>query len=77
MFYWQELAQRLDATPELQFFQEGFISITGPEMEMKENAIRLTPGDSLNTGLHMERTVYKMTWKGGGKIVVRQCYNKV
>ena len=46
-------------------------------MEMKENAIRLFPGDTLNTGTHFERTVYKMKWKGGGKIIVRVRYNKV
>lgn len=57
---------------------DGFISLTDPRLARQETIWILTPDrvptfsqQQLYTAIQGERTVYEMSWEGGGKITTR------
>ena len=62
----------LDATPELSWCPDKFVSITSTDFECLEVALKLRHQmDSYRTCLQFERRVYRVKWEGGGKLTAR------
>lgn len=64
--------QLLNCVPELSFSLPGFVSITSPEFECMEHAVKIIRNqDTEITRLHFNRIVYKVKWEGGGSLCAR------
>lgn len=64
--------QLLNCVPDLSSSLPGFVSITSPDFECVEHAVKLIHNrDTYNTGLHFNRIVYKVKWEGGGMLTCR------